>query len=55
MIRAQIAAYEESADPLADDLRAWLAGDDSPEAEAAGILVADTILLHRNFIKGLMG
>jgi hypothetical protein len=53
MIRAQIASYAESADPFADDLRAWLRGEETAEAEAAGIVLADAILLHRSFLRGL--
>ncbi len=47
MIRAQIAQQEESPDDFADGLRAWLVGEESVEAEAAGMLVAETVLLHR--------
>lgn len=53
MIRARIMSYEENADPFVDGLRAWMNGDDSADAEAAGIMLGETILLHRDFLRSL--
>lgn len=53
MISARIASYSESADELADDLRAWLAGEDTIGATAAGIMVADTLRRHREVLRAL--
>jgi len=53
MIGAQIASYDESSDPFADDLRAWFRGEETPQAEAAGVTLAETVLLHRAFLRGL--
>ncbi len=47
MIRAQIVKQEECPDDFADGLRAWLGREESVEAEAAGMLLAETVLLHR--------
>ena len=35
---------------FADGLKAWLAGDDF-EGEAAGGLLAETILMHRKWLR----
>jgi len=36
---------------FADGLRAWVRGDDTTEAEAAGALLAETILMWRAVLK----
>jgi hypothetical protein len=50
MIRAELAAFQESADPFAEGLSAWFRGDETPRAEAAGILFADTVRAIHAFL-----
>lgn len=42
------------ADTFADGLTLWLKGDDSAEAEAASVLLAEVLLLHRAYLRGQM-
>lgn len=39
------------ADTFADGLKLWLKDDDSAAAEAAGVLLAEVILLHRSYLR----
>lgn len=38
-------------DALADGLRAWLSGEESIEAEASGLVLAEVLLLHRAWLR----
>ena len=42
------------ADTFADGLTLWMRGDDSPEAEAASVLLAEILLLHRAHLRSQM-
>lgn len=42
------------ADTFADGLKLWLKDDDSAAAEAAGVLLAEVILLHRAHLRAQM-
>lgn len=45
---------ERDSEEFAIRLRAWLRGDDGPDAEAAGMLVADTLLMFRAVLDGMV-
>ena len=51
MIAELRAAHLHAPGDFADGLRAWLCGSDAADAEAAGALLAETILLHRLWLK----
>jgi hypothetical protein len=53
MIDVALGRHERYVDSLADGIRAWLQGDESPEAMAAGELLAETTLLHRALLLSL--
>ena len=51
MIRRLRARYGSDPEVYADGLRAWLDGDDSAEAEAAGASVAATLSLAERWLR----
>jgi len=44
MIRSRREEHRRDLGALADGIRDWVRGDDSPEAEAAGIAIAEAVL-----------
>lgn len=54
IINAFLETHERSADDLQCGLKAWLSGSDDPEADAAGIILAETLLMHRAWLKSKM-
>ena len=55
MIASRRAAMRQDPEAFADGLRAWMRGEDAsdPDAQAAGQIVAETLLLHRRQALGL--
>lgn len=51
MIAACQQAHMTSAGSLAEGLAEWMRGDDGPEAEAAGIIAAETLILYNRWLK----
>ena len=51
MIRAALDVQRVSPDALADGITSWMRGDDSHETDAASIVVAETILYARGWLK----
>lgn len=51
MIGEARAVQLRSPGDFADGLSAWLRGDESPEGEAAGSIVGETLLIHRAWLK----
>ena len=54
IISGYLDAQRQSADDFAQGLSQWLRGDDAPEAEAAGILLAEVLLLQRAWVRAQM-
>jgi hypothetical protein len=50
-VRERLAVLEANAGELAEGITAWLRGDDGPDSEAASIVLAETVLLHRAWVK----
>lgn len=46
-----LAVQRKDASALGEGLGAWLRGEDSYEAEAAGVVVAETVLHARAWLK----
>ena len=53
-IGVQLDAQGLSADDFLDGLEAVARGEDTPAAEAAKLIVAETILMHRIWLKSMM-
>ncbi len=51
MISARVEEMVHSADAFSDGLRAWWTGEESADAEAAGIVFGQTVLLIRNYLS----
>lgn len=49
-----MARLDRFADDLSDGLRAWQRGDDTLDAEAAGLIVAETLLWWRAWLRSKM-
>lgn len=51
MITEARAAQLRSPGDFADGLRDWMRGDETCEAEAAGLNLAEVVLLHRAWLR----
>jgi hypothetical protein len=54
IIGAFLASHEVSADEFQYGLQRWIAGEESPEADASGIILAETFLMWRAWLKAQM-
>ena len=51
MIRALLGPYRKDANAYQEGLTAWLSQDGSAEAQAAGIVIGETLLMWRHRLK----